>query len=64
MNNKPFNVNNTVSLILEYQKNIILNKQCIRELEKDGMDADNLKEEIVELEMKIKQLKKTASLVY
>lgn len=56
-------VNNAAAMILEYQKNIILNKQCIIELEKDGLDADELKKEIAELELKIKNLKKATEFV-
>ncbi len=51
------NVTNLVSKILEYQKNIVLNKRCIRELESEGNDASGLKEEIVELQSKIRELK-------
>jgi hypothetical protein len=58
MNKKSYNLNNAADLILECQKNIILNKQCIRELEKDGLDTGNLRDEITELEVKIKELKK------
>ena len=45
-----------VTRIFEHQRNIIILKQFIRELEKDGADTKKMKKEIEELERKIEEL--------
>lgn len=44
---------NLVTRLLEHQRHIMMLKQFIRELEKDGSDTSKMKEEIEELERKI-----------
>jgi hypothetical protein len=53
-------LNNTeklISTIYEYQNYIKLNKRFIYELEAEGGDIEQLKNEITELERKIAELK-------
>jgi hypothetical protein len=45
-----------VSMIHEYQKHVILGRQFIRELEAAGGDTHYLKNDIAEMENKIKEL--------
>ena len=51
------NAQKTVSKIFEYQRFIKLNEQFILELEKEGGDATQLRNEIENLEQKILELK-------
>ena len=55
---------NIVSQILEHQKCIVINKQFIRELDKQGTDTSKLKNEIEKLEKKIVELKVKSELVF
>ena len=63
-----YNIKNLISSIYECQKKIILNRRFIRELEAEGNDVTNLKNEIEELEQKItdyqKELKKKYQFSY
>ena len=51
------NTGSLISKIYEYQKHIGLRRRFIRELEEVGADTKNLKDEILELERKIDDLK-------
>ncbi|MBN2612661.1 MAG: hypothetical protein JXB00_13985 [Bacteroidales bacterium] len=53
-----------ITKILEHQRNIIMLKQFIRELEKDGSDTSRMKKEIAELERKINELQVKCEMVY
>ncbi len=47
---------NLVNRILEHQRNIMMLKQFIRDLESEGNDTSKMKQEINELERKIAAL--------
>ncbi|MBN2212926.1 MAG: hypothetical protein JW723_01665 [Bacteroidales bacterium] len=47
---------NLVNRILEHQRNIMMLKQFIRDLESEGTDTSQMKKEIEELERKIEAL--------
>ncbi|MFO7657268.1 MAG: hypothetical protein R6W78_09390 [Bacteroidales bacterium] len=53
-----------IKKILEHQRHIIMLKQFIRELEKDGTATSRMKMEISELERKICQLLEKCEMVY
>lgn len=53
-----------VARIIEHQRNIILLKHFIRELESDGVDISKMTKEIEELESKIEDLQTRSTTVY
>ncbi len=55
---------NLVTRILEHQRNIMMLKQFIRELESEGTDITKMKKEIEELERKIEDLQTRCATVY
>jgi predicted RNase H-like nuclease (RuvC/YqgF family) len=55
---------NLVTRILEHQRNIMMLKQFIRELESEGTDTSKMKTEIEDLERKIGDLQTRCITVY
>jgi hypothetical protein len=53
-----YNIKSLISSIYECQKKIIINRRFIRELESEGHDTGNLKNEIDDLERKIGEFQK------
>jgi hypothetical protein len=53
-----------ISRIIEHQRNIILLKHFIKELECDGVDISKMTKEIEELESKIEDLQTRSTSVY
>ena len=53
-----------VTRILEHQRNIMMLKQFIRDLESEGTDTSKMKKEIEELERKIEELQTRCSVAY
>lgn len=53
-----------VNRILEHQRNIMMLKQFIRDLESEGTDTSKMKKEINELERKISALQIQCTTVY
>jgi len=53
-----------VARILEHQRNIMMLKQFIRELDSDGTDISKMEKEIEELERKIEDLQIRSTTVY
>ena len=53
-----------VNRILEHQRNIMMLKQFIRDLESEGTDTSKMKKEINELERKISALQTQCTTVY
>ena len=55
---------NLVTRILEHQRNIMMLKQFIRDLEGDGTDTSKMKKEIEELERKIFELQTRCAITF
>jgi peptidoglycan hydrolase CwlO-like protein len=59
-----YNIKSLISSIYECQKKIIINRRFIRELESEGNDANKLRNEITDLERRIKEFQKELSKRY
>jgi predicted RNase H-like nuclease (RuvC/YqgF family) len=55
---------NLVNKILEHQRNIMMLKQFIRDLESEGTDTSKMKKEIEELERKIAELQTRCAITF
>jgi predicted RNase H-like nuclease (RuvC/YqgF family) len=55
---------NLVNKILEHQRNIMMLKQFIRDLESEGTDTSKMKKEIEELERKIAELQTRCTITF